>query len=95
MNKKISTLCLLVVFILFTTVTCSPRHEIFLTAEAEEQYRVQANSQSTFMNMMTFIHVQNQFFWCLMGSFNAMFWADHGNYFRHCFKTFVAKPIFY
>ena len=95
MNKKISSLCLLVVFILFTTVTCNSKLDRFSTVESAEQYRVQANSQSSFMNMMTFIHVQNQFFWCLMGSFTALFWADHGNYFRHCFNTFVAKPIFY
>ena len=64
-------------------------------AYCDDTRTVAANQQSSTMNFFTLFYVQNQFFWCLMATFTALFWGDGGYYFRHCFNTFVAKPVFY
>ena len=81
MNKNI---CLLV----FVTL-------MFASVFAEESHQVEFTNQNYWMNFITLIHVENMMFWCLMGAFTSLFWADGGYYYNNCFNNFVAKPVFY
>ena len=82
MNKNI---CLLVAVMALFVVSAS----------ASETHEVERSKLSARVNMMTLIHVQWMMFFCLYGSFTALFWADHGAYFDRCFNNFVKKPVFY
>ena len=81
MNKNI---CLLVALMMCLTVTCT-----------SNGHDVEFNNASYGQNFITLSYVTGTMFWCLIGSFTSLFWADGGAYFRRCFSNFVSKPVFY
>ena len=92
---KNKTLCLLVALIVcLSSVACSPQ-DFELEAPSLSMPLVEDGKMNRWINLVTLVHVQNMMFWCLWGSITALFWNDHGDYYRRCFTNFVSKPIFF